>query len=133
VSGDVAWLDAVQFNADGLVPVIAQDAGDQTILMMAWMNAEALSLTVETGQVVYYSRSRQRLWRKGESSGNVQQLRDMYLDCDGDVLVVSVEQIGGVACHTGRKSCFFKKLEEGSWQDTLPVLKSPSAMYGKKE
>lgn len=133
MSGDVAWLDAVQFNADGLVPVIAQDAGDQTILMMAWMNAEALSLTVETGQVVYYSRSRQRLWRKGESSGNVQQLRDMYLDCDGDVLVVSVEQIGGVACHTGRKSCFFKKLEEGSWQDTLPVLKSPSAMYGKKE
>ncbi|HBR97395.1 MAG TPA: phosphoribosyl-AMP cyclohydrolase [Gammaproteobacteria bacterium] len=129
----MAWLDAVQFNADGLVPVIAQDAGDQTILMMAWMNAEALSLTVETGQVVYYSRSRQRLWRKGESSGNVQQLRDMYLDCDGDVLVVSVEQIGGVACHTGRKSCFFKKLEEGSWQDTLPVLKSPSAMYGKKE
>lgn len=133
MSGDVAWLDAVQFNADGLVPVIAQDAGDQTILMMAWMNAEALSLTVETGQVVYYSRSRQRLWSKGESSGNVQQLRDMYLDCDGDVLVVSVEQIGGVACHTGRKSCFFKKLEEGSWQDTLPVLKSPSAMYGKKE
>ena len=124
------WLDSISWNEQGLIPVIAQDHHDKTVLMMAWMNAEALQLTVESGNVVYYSRSRKQLWRKGESSGNEQKLQALYLDCDNDVLLVQVEQIAGIACHTGRKSCFFRQLKDREWRDCSPVLKDPRDMYG---
>ncbi|MDO6461010.1 phosphoribosyl-AMP cyclohydrolase [Granulosicoccaceae sp. 1_MG-2023] len=128
-----AWMADLRWNEQGLIPVIAQDWQDKTILMMAWMNAEALALTVETGKVVYYSRSRQGLWRKGETSGNEQILHALKLDCDSDVLLVEVEQRGDVACHTGRRSCFYKTLDAGKqWQINQPVLKDPDEMYGKK-
>ena len=127
------WIADLRWNEQGLIPVIAQDWQDKTILMVAWMNAEALELTVETGNVVYYSRSRQSLWRKGESSGNEQKLHALKLDCDSDVLLAEVEQRGGVACHTGRRSCFYKTLDaDKRWQDNQPVLKDPDEMYGKK-
>lgn len=126
------WIADLRWNEQGLIPVIAQDWQDKTILMVAWMNAEALELTVETGNVVYYSRSRQSLWRKGESSGNEQKLHALKLDCDSDVLLAEVEQLGGVACHTGRRSCFYKTLDaDKRWQDNQPVLKDPDEMYGK--
>ena len=125
------WLKAVRFNRDGLVPAIAQDAQNGRVLMMAWMNAEALSLTIEKQQAVYWSRSRQALWRKGESSGNQQELKAIELDCDGDTVLLHVEQKGGIACHTGRNSCMFRRLENGEWQESEPVLKSPEEMYGK--
>lgn len=128
-----SWMSDIAWNDQGLIPVIAQDATDNTVLMMAWMNAEALQLTVETGKVVYYSRSRQRLWPKGETSGNEQLVRDIRIDCDNDVLLIAVEQNGGVACHTGRKSCFFKSLEDKSWQTKSPVLIDPETMYGDKK
>lgn len=118
------------FNESGLVPAIAQDAASGQVLMVAWMNREALSETVDTGRAVYFSRSRQRLWRKGEESGHVQSVREIRLDCDGDVVLLSVEQIGGIACHTGRAHCFYRKLDEhGNWQISEPVLKSPEAIY----
>ena len=127
------WIADLRWNEQGLIPVIAQDWQDKTILMVAWMNAEALELTVETGNVVYYSRSRQSLWRKGESSGNEQKLHALKLDCDSDVLLAEVEQRGGVACHTGRRSCFYKTLDaDKHWQENQPVLKDPDEMYGKK-
>ncbi len=128
---DPDWLAAVKWDADGLVPAIAQDAADGRVLMMAWMNREALRLTAEGGYAVYWSRSRQKLWHKGEESGNRQQVREIRLDCDNDVIVLQIEQIGGIACHTGRRSCFFQRLEDGKWNTVEPVLKNPSEMYGK--
>ena len=119
-------IEELEFNEAGLIPAIAQDVQSGQVLMVAWMNADAVRETVETRQAVYFSRSRQRLWRKGEESGHVQLIRDIRLDCDGDVLLLAVEQKGGIACHTGRASCFFRTLTgEGEWQDCEPVLKAP--------
>lgn len=125
------WLDEVKWTADGLVPAIAQDSQDGTILMVAWMNRESLRLTASEGRAVYWSRSRQRLWRKGEESGNVQRVGEIRLDCDNDVIMLQVEQQGGIACHTGRRSCFFQRLENDQWKTIDPVLKDPEEMYGK--
>jgi phosphoribosyl-AMP cyclohydrolase len=124
------WLDDIQWTEDGLVPAIAQDADNGDILMMAWMNRESLRLTVEEGQAVYWSRSRGKLWRKGESSGHQQVLRDIRLDCDADVVLLKVEQKGGIACHTGRRSCFYRTLKDGQWVSADPVLKDPNTIYG---
>lgn len=124
-----AWIDAIRWTADGLVPAIAQDANSGDVLMMAWMNPESLQLTVNEGQAVYWSRSRGKLWRKGETSGHQQLVRDIRLDCDADVILLKVEQIGGIACHTGRRSCFYQSLQHGQWQSVEPVLKDPNAMY----
>jgi phosphoribosyl-AMP cyclohydrolase len=126
-----AWLDAVKWNADGLVPVIAQESGTGKILMLAWMNREALDRTVSTGEAVYWSRSRGRLWRKGEESGHVQMVKELRMDCDEDVLLLEVDQVGGIACHTGRHSCFYRRLESGRWQSVEPVLKDPKELYRK--
>lgn len=126
------WLDAVHWDRDGLVPVIAQERASGDVLMFAYMNREALSLTASTGRAVYYSRSRQRLWPKGEESGHVQQVHELRLDCDGDVVLLRVSQLGhepGIACHTGRHSCFFQRLEGGRWLTVDPVLKDPQAIY----
>ncbi|MDO3720980.1 phosphoribosyl-AMP cyclohydrolase [Marinobacter sp. chi1] len=125
------WLDAIRWNDDGLVPAIAQDAETGDILMMAWMNRESLRLTAEEGQAIYWSRSRARLWRKGESSGHQQLVKDIRLDCDEDVILLKVEQKGGIACHTGRKSCFYRTLEGDQWISVEPVIKDPDAIYGK--
>lgn len=124
-------LDEVKWNADGLVAAIAQDAASGQILMMAWMNRDALARTIESGEAVYWSRSRGKLWHKGEESGHTQKIRAIRLDCDGDALLLEVEQIGGIACHTGRRDCFFRKLENGEWQVDRPVLKDPANMYAK--
>jgi phosphoribosyl-AMP cyclohydrolase len=123
------WLDAVKWDAQGLVPAIAQDAASGEILMVAWMNREALEETVRTQRGVYWSRSRNKLWRKGEESGHVQTVSEIRLDCDNDVVLLKIEQLGGIACHTGRRSCFFRKLENGDWVTTAPVLKSPDEIY----
>lgn len=123
------WLNNVNWNSDGLVPAIAQDKNSGRILMMAWMNREALQLSAEVGHAVYWSRSRNKLWHKGESSGHVQKLHEIRLDCDEDVIVLQVEQIGGIACHTGRESCFYRVLKDGQWQIVEPVLKDPSEIY----
>ncbi|WP_297790627.1 phosphoribosyl-AMP cyclohydrolase [uncultured Marinobacter sp.] len=123
------WLDAIRWNADGLVPAIAQDATTGEILMMAWMNPESLRLTSEEGQAVYWSRSRGKLWRKGETSGHQQVVHEIRLDCDEDVILLKVEQKGGIACHTGRRSCFYRKLQDGEWVTTAPVLKDPQSIY----
>jgi len=125
------WLDAIKWNDDGLVPVIAQDAADGRVLMVAWMNREALQLTAQDRHAVYWSRSRQKLWHKGEESGNQQLIKEIRLDCDNDVIILRVEQKGGIACHTGRRSCFFQRLENAEWKTIEPVLKDPSEMYGK--
>ena len=125
------WLDSVAFNSDGLVPAIAQDAASGRILMMAWMNRESLALTAESGKAVYWSRSRGKLWRKGESSGHEQLVKNIQLDCDGDTIVLSVTQQGGIACHTGRESCFFRTLDNGQWSITETVLKDPNQIYRK--
>jgi phosphoribosyl-AMP cyclohydrolase len=125
----VAWLDMVQWDDEGLVPAIAQDAGSGRILMLAWMNREALELTAQQGQAVYWSRSRARLWRKGEESGHVQRVREIRLDCDADAVLLSVEQVGGIACHTGRERCFYRRLLAGEWVETDPVLKDPGEIY----
>jgi phosphoribosyl-AMP cyclohydrolase len=124
------WLDEVKWTDDGLVPVVAQDAGDGKILMVAWMNREALRLTVQGGKAVYWSRSRKKLWRKGEESGHQQIVREIRLDCDNDVVMLQVEQLGGIACHTGRRSCFYQRLEDGHWVSVEPVLKDPEQIYG---
>ena len=124
-----AWLNKVNWSEDGLVPALAQDAANGRVLMMAWMNREALKLTVSTGEAVYWSRSRHKLWHKGEESGHIQKVKEIRLDCDGDVLLLQVEQVGGIACHTGRASCFFSKLEKGQWVETDAVLKSPDQIY----
>jgi phosphoribosyl-AMP cyclohydrolase len=126
------WLDAVKWDAQGLVPAIAQEHGTGTILMMAWMNPESLRLTRETGHAVYWSRSRGRLWHKGEESGHQQVVHAIRIDCDADVVLLDVEQKGGIACHTGRHNCFFRELDEaGRWVEVAPVLKDPQAIYGK--
>ena len=123
------WLDEIQWNADGLVPAIAQDAETGTVLMLAWMNRESLALTVQEGRAIYWSRSRKRLWRKGEESGHVQVLKDIRLDCDSDVLLLKVEQKGGIACHTGRRDCFYKQLQDDRWVAVEPVLRNPDEIY----
>ncbi len=124
-----AWLDSVKWDEQGLIPAIAQDAATGRILMMAWMNREALALTAAENRAVYWSRSRNQLWRKGESSGHVQQLHEIRLDCDGDVIVLQVTQHGGIACHTGRESCFYRVLRESEWHTVDPVLKDPKDIY----
>ena len=124
-----AWLNKINWSDDGLLPAIAQDAKTGEILMVAWMNREALKRTVETGEAVYWSRSRKKLWHKGEESGHTQKVLELRLDCDEDVLLMKIEQIGGIACHTGRRSCFFQKLENGQWVSVEPVLKDPHEIY----
>lgn len=124
------WLDAVRWNADGLVTAVAQDQHSGRVLMVAWMNREALQLTVTEQRAVYWSRSRQKLWRKGEDSGHVQQLHELRLDCDGDVVILQVTQVGGMACHTGRASCFYQRYEQGQWVTVDPVLRDPHDIYG---
>jgi len=125
-----AWLDEIKWDQDGLVPAIAQDAASGKILMFAWMNRESLAETVASGNAVYWSRSRQKLWRKGESSGHTQKVEELRLDCDADVILMQVKQIGGIACHTGRERCFYRKLENGQWQVTDEVEKDPQDIYG---
>ncbi len=124
-----SWLDDVAWNAEGLVPAIAQDAESGRVLMLAWMNRDALAATVASGEAVYYSRSRGRLWHKGEQSGHTQKVREVRLDCDGDVVMLQVEQAGGIACHTGHARCFFRRLENGRWVETEAVLKDPQQIY----
>ena len=123
------WWDQVKWDDQGLVPAIAQEAGSGKVLMMAWMNREALRLTAESGHAVYWSRSRGKLWRKGEESGHQQRVRAIRLDCDGDVILLDVEQKGGIACHTGRHNCFFRELRDDRWEEILPVLKDPDEIY----
>jgi phosphoribosyl-AMP cyclohydrolase len=125
----MSFLDDIAWNSDGLVPAIAQDAATGKVLMVAWMNAEALQLTVDENRAVYWSRSRNKLWRKGEESGHVQLLKELRLDCDNDVIIMQVEQLGGIACHTGRESCFYLVLEDGQWKAVDPVLKNPKEIY----
>ena len=124
------WLDSVKWDASGLVAAVAQEASSGRILMVAWMNREALAQTAATGRAIYWSRSRQRLWRKGEESGHTQLVSEIRLDCDGDAIVLMVEQAGGIACHTGRHSCFYSRLEDGQWVTVDPVLRDPSSIYG---
>ena len=126
-----SYLDQINWNSEGLVPVIAQDANSGRVLMLAWLNRQALETAVAEQRAVYWSRSRAKLWRKGEESGNVQKLVDVYLDCDNDAVRYSVEQVGGIACHTGRESCFFQRLQDGNWLAEEPVLKQPETLYGK--
>lgn len=125
------WLNKVNWTEDGLVPAIAQDAGNGDVLMMAWMNREALRRTVESNEAVYWSRSRKKLWHKGEDSGHIQKIKEIRMDCDADVILLKVEQVGGIACHTGRHDCFFQKYENGQWLITEPVLKEPAEIYQK--
>ncbi|HUU71174.1 MAG TPA: phosphoribosyl-AMP cyclohydrolase [Burkholderiales bacterium] len=125
------WIDEVKWDKDGLVPAIAQDADSEQVLMMAWMDRDALLETVRTAQAVYWSRSRSRIWRKGEESGHVQSVREVFLDCDGDVVLLKVDQAGGIACHTGRASCFYRKLDAGKWAANQPVLRDPDEIYRK--
>ena len=127
-----AWLDEVAWDENGLVPAIAQEAGTGKLLMLAWMNREALAETVHSGRAVYWSRARSRLWRKGEESGHVQNVREVRLDCDGDVVMLEVQQVSGIACHTGRSRCFFRTLENGVWVVTEPVIRDPGEIYGSK-
>ncbi|MCC7516618.1 MAG: phosphoribosyl-AMP cyclohydrolase [Pseudomonadales bacterium] len=124
------WLETVRWDAAGLVPAIAQDHVSGRVLMVAWMNREALAATAQRREAVYWSRSRQKLWHKGEESGHVQRVREIRLDCDADVIVLQVEQQGGIACHTGRESCFYRVLQGDGWQTVDPVLKEPSQIYG---
>ncbi|MEY4748448.1 MAG: hypothetical protein RIQ60_662 [Pseudomonadota bacterium] len=129
------WLDEVSWTSDGLVPVIAQEAGSNDVLMFAWMNREALARTAELGEAVYWSRSRARLWHKGEESGHVQKVLGIRMDCDNDVVLLQVQQLGhepGIACHTGRHSCFFQVLKDGEWRTVDPVLKDPQSIYSHK-
>lgn len=126
-----AFAQQIKWNDQGLVPAIAQDWQTGEILMLAWMDRQALELTVSEGRAIYWSRSRQALWRKGEESGHVQQLRELRIDCDADTVLIKVEQVGGIACHTGRRSCFYRKLEHGAWQVTDEVIRQPRDIYGK--
>jgi phosphoribosyl-AMP cyclohydrolase len=123
------WLDDIRWNEQGLAPAIAQDHESGKVLMVAWMNKQALELTAEQGHAVYWSRSRNKLWHKGEESGHQQKIIDIRIDCDEDVILLSVEQTGGIACHTGRKSCFYRKLIDGKWEPIEPVLKDPKTIY----
>jgi len=131
VSAGSEWLDDIKWDADGLVPAIAQDAASGKVLMMAWMNRESLQLTVDESRAIYWSRSRQKLWRKGEESGHVQKLKDLRLDCDADAILLSVEQVGGIACHTGRERCFYRQYQDDQWVETEVVLKNPDELYKK--
>ena len=126
-----AWLDSVKWQDDGLVPAIAQDAATGRVLMVAWMNRDALAQTAQKREAVYWSRSRNKLWHKGEESGHIQKVVEIRLDCDADVILLQIEQQGGIACHTGRESCFFSKLVDGQWQEVDAVLKSPDEIYNK--
>ena len=128
----MSFLDEVKWTEDGLVPAIAQDAETGKVLMCAWMSRESLQLTVDKQEVGYYSRSRQQLWHKGETSGHTQKLKELRIDCDHDVILLSVEQIGGIACHTGRESCMFRRYEDGEWKVVEDVVKSPDEIYGDK-
>jgi phosphoribosyl-AMP cyclohydrolase len=123
------WLNAVKWDEQGLVPVIAQDAKTGEVLMFAWMNREALERTAQLGQAVYWSRSRRKLWHKGEESGHFQKVVELRTDCDNDVILLKIEQVGGIACHTGRRSCFFNRLDDENWHDVEPVLKDPKEIY----
>lgn len=125
------WLNKVNWSSDGLVPAIAQDAATGDVLMVAWMNREALKRTAEIGEAVYWSRSRKKLWHKGEESGHTQKVMEIRLDCDEDVVLLRIEQTGGIACHTGRRSCFFQRLDNGEWQSVDAVLKDPHEIYKK--
>ena len=127
----MSWLDDVPWDEHGLIAAIAQDGSSDRILTLAWMNRDALQKTVESGEAVYWSRSRKKLWRKGEESGHVQKVLEVRLDCDADAVLLRVEQAGGIACHTGRESCFFRKLENGRWVTVDPVLKDPALIYKK--
>ncbi len=127
----MGWLNEVHWNADGLVPAIAQEAQTGAVLTQAWMNREALERTATSGEAHYWSRTRGTLWRKGEQSGHVQRVREIRLDCDNDAILLVVEQTGGIACHTGRHSCFFQRLENGTWRTVEPVLKDPASIYGR--
>ena len=124
-----AWLEQIKWTSDGLIPAIAQDAVTGRVLMMAWMNRESVQRSVAGGEAVYWSRSRQQLWHKGESSGHTQKIKRIRLDCDADVLLLDIEQVGGIACHTGRESCFYSELRDGQWVATDPVVKDPSEIY----
>ena len=124
-----AWLEELKWDKDGLVPAIAQETGTGKILMMAWMNRESLELTAKEGRAIYWSRSRNKLWRKGEESGHVQTIKDIRLDCDNDVVLLEVEQIGGIACHTGRHNCFYKQLQNDEWVEVEAVIKNPDEIY----
>jgi len=125
------WLSKVNWSEDGLVSAVAQDAATGRVLTVAWMNREALKLTWQKNEAVYWSRSRKKLWRKGEESGHVQKIKDIYLDCDGDAILLLVEQQGGIACHTGHASCFYSRLEKGEWLEVDAVLKAPEDIYKK--
>ncbi len=127
-----AWLDQVNWTSDGLVPVIAQETVTGKVLMFAWMNRESLAETVVSGKAVYWSRSRQRLWRKGEESGHEQIVKGVYLDCDEDVILLEIEQLGGIACHTGRRSCFYRRLVADQWQEAEDVIKDPAVIYAHR-
>jgi phosphoribosyl-AMP cyclohydrolase len=124
-----AWLDEIKWTDDGLVPAIAQDAATGRVLMFAWMNRDSLKLTVEKGEAVYYSRSRQKLWHKGEESGHTQKIKSLRLDCDNDVILLDIEQVGGISCHTGRESCFFKEFKDNAWHAVDAVIKDPKDIY----
>lgn len=125
----MSWLDEINWDVNGLVPVIAQEHDTGDVVMFAWMNREALQLSVDTKQAVYWSRSRNKLWRKGEESGHVQKIHEIRLDCDEDVILLKIEQVGGIACHTGRHSCFFKKLDNENWLVDQSVIKNPEEIY----
>lgn len=126
----MSWQDAIKWDEQGLVAAIAQDATSGRVLMVAWMNQTALEVSLQEGRAVYWSRSRGRLWRKGEESGHVQRIRELRLDCDGDAILMRVEQLGGIACHTGRESCFYRVFEDGAWRETDDVLRDPAQIYG---
>lgn len=128
----MSWLDELKFNDDGLIPAIALDADDNSVLMMAWMNETSLRATIESGKATYWSRSRGQLWIKGETSGHEQLVKELRIDCDSDVITLLVEQRGGIACHTGRKSCFYRKLEGEKWVEVEPVIRSPKEIYGNE-
>lgn len=127
------WLEAVNWDPDGLVPAIAQDSETGRVLMLAWMNREALQLTVESGKATYWSRSRGKIWQKGEASGHSQIIEEIYIDCDEDAIVLLVRQSGGIACHTGRRSCFYRRLDNGNWQTVDPVIRDPEEIYQEDE
>ena len=128
-----AWLDEIKWTDDGLVPAIAQDANTGKVMMFAWMNRDSLAETVATGFAVYWSRSRQKLWRKGEASGHQQVVKNINLDCDADVILMEIEQQGGIACHTGRESCFYRRFQDGVWETVAPVLKDPAEIYANSK
>jgi phosphoribosyl-AMP cyclohydrolase len=127
-----ALVQDIKWNEQGLIPVIAQDWQSGEVLMLAWMNSDALQLTISEGRAIYWSRSRQALWRKGEESGHVQHLKELRIDCDADTVLIKVEQVGGIACHTGRRACFYQRLEDGAWCITDDVLRQPEDIYGNK-